>query len=76
LVVSVGAKVTERVLVPTARTVPAGGVYTNVPDTDAMAFNCVELRAVPKDIESGVGHVIFGVCCVVTTICTVAVAVV
>lgn len=35
------------VFVPAGRTVPAAGLYANVPGTLAEAFNCVALSAVP-----------------------------
>jgi len=74
LAVSVGVKDTERVSVPAAGTVPAAGVYTNVPGTDAVALSWVALSAVPEEIAAGAGQVIVGVS-LVTTSCTVAVAV-
>jgi hypothetical protein len=51
-VVSVGVKVTDTVCVPNSSTVPAGGVYVNVPGTAAppevtAALSCVDERAVP-----------------------------
>jgi hypothetical protein len=42
-------------------TVPSGGVYTNVPGTLAVAFNCVALSAVPATTAAGVFHVMEGV---------------
>src|SRR5882757_6742466 len=65
---SVGVKITERVSVPTAGTAPAAGVYTNVPGTDAVAFNWVALSAVPTEIAAGVGHVITGVRLVIVSV--------
>ena len=53
LVVSVGVKVTVSVCVPAVSSVPAGGVYTNVPGTvvakpvETVAFNCVAESFVP-----------------------------
>ena len=59
---SVGVNVTESVCpAPTGSTVPAAGVYTNVPATLAVAFNCVPLSAVPKVMLAGAAHVIVGV---------------
>jgi hypothetical protein len=45
--VSFGTNVAEIVCFPAFSTVPAAGVYENVPATFAVAFNCVPLRAVP-----------------------------
>ena len=46
--VSVGVKVTDSVCAePAFNTVPAAGVYTNVPATLALAFSCVPLSAMP-----------------------------
>ena len=58
---SVGVKVTERVSVPAAGMLPAAGVYTNVPGTDAVALSCVEESVVPKVIFAGLFQVITGV---------------
>ena len=45
---SVGVNVTVSVCAgPTESTVPAAGVYAKVPGTDAVAFSCVALNAVP-----------------------------
>jgi len=43
-------------------TVPVAGLYTNVPGTFAVAFNCAALSAVPAVTAAGVVHVIVGVC--------------
>jgi len=43
----VGVKVTDRALVPGVNTVPAAGLYTNVPGTDAVASSWVALSGVP-----------------------------
>ena len=76
--VSVGVKVTESVTVPAFGIVPAAGVYWKVPGVDAVASNCVALKAVPAVIGARAGHVIFGVVrfAWVTTSVLVAVAVV
>ena len=42
-------------------TVPAVGLKTNVPGTLAVAFNCVELSAVPTVTAAGVLQVMVGV---------------
>ena len=52
--------VTFNVWGPTAKTVPAAGVYAKVPDTEAVAFNCVALNAVPYVIAAGGAQVITG----------------
>ena len=58
----VGVNVTESVCpAPAASTVPAGGTYTNVPGTLAVAFNCVALSAVPAVMLAGAAHVMVGV---------------
>ena len=57
----VGVNVTKSVWVPAVSTVPAGGLYTNVPATLAVASNCVELRAVELVIAAGAAHVMVGV---------------
>jgi len=45
---SVGVKVTDKVWpAPAFRTIPAAGVYANVPGTLAVALSCVALSAVP-----------------------------
>ena len=52
----------DKVVVPMDDiTVPSGGVYTNVPGTLAVAFNCVALSAVPATTAAGVFHVMEGV---------------
>jgi hypothetical protein len=66
---------------PNPNTVPDEGVYTNVPATGlplcvAVAFNCVELNAVPTGIGDGVAQVITGVTSGITSIVTVMLAVV
>jgi FlaA1/EpsC-like NDP-sugar epimerase len=53
--------VTDRVCVPTLRTVPEAGVYTNVPGTFAVASNCAALRGVEFMIAAGADQVITGV---------------
>ena len=58
---SLGVNVTESVCVPTPKTVPAAGVYANVPVTEAVAFSCVALNAVPNVIAAGADQVIMGV---------------
>jgi len=61
--VSVGVNVTLNICVPAVLiTVPAAGLYANVPATFAVAFNCAELKAVPAITAAGVAHVITGVC--------------
>ena len=60
MVVSAGVKVTERVSVPAAGILPGAGVYTSVPGTDAVAFNCVAESAVPCVMFAGLVHVITG----------------
>src|SRR5882672_3495263 len=75
LTTSVGVKVTDNVCAaPALRTVPAAGVYTNVPGTLAVAFNCVAPSGVPNVIAAGALHVIVGVA-FPTVIATLAVAV-
>ena len=45
---SVGVNVVDSVwLAPADSTVPAGGVYANVPGADEVAFSCVPSSAVP-----------------------------
>ena len=46
---------------PAFRTVPAVGLYPNVPGTSAVAFNCTVLRAVPYAMSLGLFQVIVGV---------------
>jgi hypothetical protein len=46
---------------PAGSTVPAGGVYTNVPGVFALAFSCVALSAVPVPMLVGAGQVMVGV---------------
>lgn len=53
-------KVTKSVFEPAARTVPAAGVYRNVPGKLDEASNCESLSAVPKLTAEGVAHVIIG----------------
>jgi hypothetical protein len=63
VVVSVGVNKTLSVCVPDVfRTVPATGVYANVPATFAVAFNCAAPSVVPTATAAGVAHVITGVC--------------
>jgi hypothetical protein len=48
LVGSAGANVVDNVWAdPALSRVPAAGVYVNVPATDAVAFSCESLNAVP-----------------------------
>lgn len=61
VLVSVGVNVTESVCVPAASTVPAGGLYANVPATLAVASNCGAPRGVGFVIAAGCGQVIVGV---------------
>ena len=61
-----GVKVTERVWGPVVSTAPFAGVYTNAPATDApllvaVASSWAPVRAVPYEMDAGVGHVIVGV---------------
>jgi hypothetical protein len=49
-------KVTESDWLPAFKTVPAAGVYANVPATAHVASNCVELRGVPYVIDAGGGQ--------------------
>ena len=55
-----GVKVTLNVSVPTDGVVPAVGPYRNVPGTEAVAFNCVALKAVPNVMAAGVAQVMTG----------------
>jgi len=76
LAASVGVNVADSTCAaPALRTVPAAGVYTNVPGTLAVAFNCVAPSGVLNVIASGALHVIVGAA-FPTAIATVAVAVV
>jgi hypothetical protein len=73
--VSVGVNVTLSVCAPVAlSTVPAAGVYANVPSTFAVAFNCAAPSVSPTAAAAGVAHVITGVS-LVTVIVTFSVAV-
>jgi hypothetical protein len=45
--VSVGVNINVRTFVPRFSVAPAAGLYVNVPGTDAVAFNCAGLSAVP-----------------------------
>jgi hypothetical protein len=45
---------------PTGKVVPAGGVYSHVPATLAVAFNCAAPSAVGQGIAAGGAHVITG----------------
>src|SRR6267142_5734849 len=77
LAASVGVNVADRTCAapaPALRTVPAAGVYTNVPDTFPVAFNCVAPSGVPNVIAAGALHVIVGAA-FPTAIATLAVAV-
>jgi hypothetical protein len=56
---------------PVDSTVPAAGVYANVPGTDAVAFNWEAPSGVPKVMPAGGTHVIVGVA-LVTVIGTLA----
>ena|SRR5215468_3599274 len=51
----------DRELNAPIRTVPAAGVYANVPGTDAVASSCVPLSAVPYVMSAGFAQVIVGV---------------
>jgi hypothetical protein len=57
----VGVNVTDSGRDPAPTTVPSTGEYANVPGTEAVAFNCVPLSAVPYVIAAGVVQVIIGV---------------
>src|SRR5688500_13846316 len=60
--VSVGVNDTESVWpLPAPRSVPAGGSYTNVPGTPAVALSWVAPSAVPYTMSAGLAHVITGV---------------
>jgi hypothetical protein len=59
--VFVGVNVTLNMLVPTDNTVPAAGVYENVPATEEDAFSWLALNGVPKTMAPGAGQVIDGV---------------
>ena len=50
---SVGENTAVRCCVPAARTVPAAGLYINVPGAFALASNWVALRVVPAEIGAG-----------------------
>ena len=54
-------KVAESRCAPADSTVPVTGRYAIVPATEELAFNCVELNAVPSAMAAGVAHVIAGV---------------
>jgi len=59
--VLVGVKVACNVCpLPACKTVPAAGVYVNVPATLAVALSCVDESAVPYVIPAGADHVIVG----------------
>ena len=58
---SPGVKVVTRFAVSAGSTVPATGLYTNVPATFAVASSCVLLRGVPCVMAAGVAQVIVGV---------------
>ncbi len=62
-------KVTDKVDVPAGRTVPAAGVYANVPATFAVAFNWVLLSAVPCVIAGGAAQLIVDVTFVAVADC-------
>ena len=72
MLAAVGVNVVDRVCIPTVNTVPATGLYANVPGTLAVAFNCVPPSNVPWTTDAGLAHVIVGVA-LVTSIVTVAV---
>jgi hypothetical protein len=61
----VGVNVVDNGCVPAVSAVPAAGVYTKVPGTFAVAFNCVTPSTVPATTDAGFAHVITGVVCVV-----------
>lgn len=64
-----GVKVTESGMLPGVDiTVPNAGLYTNVPGTLAVAFNCEELSAVPTVTLDGVGQLRVGVAWVTVSI--------
>ena len=65
---SVGVNSTESVWLPKPSTVPAGGVYTKVPGTLAVALSWVELNGVPYEIGAGVGQLSVGLALVTATI--------
>lgn len=67
-------KVTESVCEPAARTLPAAGVYRNVPGQFDEASNCRAFSADPNVIPAGVAQAIVGVA-LITVSATVAVAV-
>src|SRR5438045_9593019 len=72
--VSAGVKATERVCpAPALRMVPLAGLYTKLPGTLAVAFNCAPPSAVPDVMLAGFAHVMVGVA-LVTVIGTLAVA--
>src|ERR671923_79857 len=70
---SIGVKVTDSNCRPALSTVPAAGVYVNVPGTLLVAFSCVPLNGVPYVISAGVGQVMVAVALTMFSI-TVAVA--
>ena len=57
---SAGVKVALSVCVPAGSTVPATGLYANVPFTFAVAFSCVAPSAVPCVIGAGAAQVSTG----------------
>ena len=59
--VSAGVNVVVSVCVPAASTVPAGGEYTNVPGTFAVASSCAEVSGAGFLIGAGCGQVITAV---------------
>jgi hypothetical protein len=61
LPVSVGVNATASVCVPASSTVPAGGLYANVPATFAVASNCAVPKGVGFVIAAGCDQVIVGV---------------
>ena len=55
-----GVNVTERLCEPAPRIDPLDGEYEKVPETFAVAFNCVELNAVPYVMDAGFDQLIVG----------------
>ena len=48
---------------PTAKTVPSGELYENVPGTSAVALSCAALSGVPFTIGAGAAHDSVGFTC-------------
>src|SRR5579863_9546531 len=58
---SLGVNVTESVWpLPGSRTVPAGGLYTNVPATLAEALSWPAPSALPNEMAAGLAHAMAG----------------